>query len=50
MGGGIAVAEAGRHRLWIIDQNGTGVLAGTSGENLIDGPALKARNWRSRAG
>jgi len=39
---GIAVAEAGRHRLWIIDQSGTRVLAGTSGENIIDGPALEA--------
>jgi hypothetical protein len=39
---GIAVAEAGRHRLWIIDQSGARVLAGTSGENIIDGPALEA--------
>ncbi len=40
---GIAVAEAGRHRLWIIDRDGARVLAGTSGENLIDGPALRAQ-------
>ncbi len=49
--GGIAVAEAGRHRLWFIDAQsgaegdgeGARVLAGTSGENLIDGPALRAQ-------
>jgi thiol-disulfide isomerase/thioredoxin/DNA-binding beta-propeller fold protein YncE len=58
---GIAVAEAGRHRLWFIPnragsngvqvvQSGAAaegqaarVLAGTSGENLIDGPALRAQ-------
>ena len=44
--GGIAVAEAGRHRLrWIADaQNGgeAEVLAGTSAEGLQDGPAQAA--------
>ena len=41
--GGIAVAEAGRHRLWWIDPQGSAdVLAGTSGENIVDGPAEEA--------
>jgi sugar lactone lactonase YvrE len=41
--GGIAVAEAGRHRLWWIGPDGNAeVLAGTSGENIVDGPALEA--------
>lgn len=41
--GGIAVAEAGRHRLWWIGPDGGAeVLAGTSGENIVDGPALEA--------
>jgi thiol-disulfide isomerase/thioredoxin/sugar lactone lactonase YvrE len=41
--GGIAVAEAGRHRLWWIAPDGQAeVLAGTSGENIVDGPALEA--------
>jgi DNA-binding beta-propeller fold protein YncE/thiol-disulfide isomerase/thioredoxin len=41
--GGVAVAEAGRHRLWWIAPDGTAsVLAGTSGENIVDGPALDA--------
>jgi thiol-disulfide isomerase/thioredoxin len=41
--GGIAVAEAGRHRLWWIAPDGAAsVLAGTSGENIVDGPALEA--------
>lgn len=41
--GGIAVAEAGRHRLWWIGPDGTAsVLAGTGGENIVDGPALEA--------
>lgn len=41
--GGLAVAEAGRHRLWRISAEGTAsVLAGTSGENLVDGPAEAA--------
>src|SRR5579871_4413543 len=46
---GIAVAEAGRHRLWFIPASDTGrgyggarVLAGTSAENIVDGPALSA--------
>ena len=41
--GGFAVAEAGRHRLWWIAPDGRAeVLAGTSGENIVDGPALEA--------
>jgi hypothetical protein len=37
------VAEAGRHRLWWIGPDGNAeVLAGTSGENIVDGPALEA--------
>ncbi len=43
--GGIAVAEAGRHRLWLIENNGEGLarpLAGTTAEGLKDGPALQA--------
>lgn len=41
--GGIAVAEAGRHRLWFIPEGGDArVLAGTSGENIVDGPAEQA--------
>ena len=41
--GGLAVAEAGRHRLWWIGPDGVAdVLAGTSGENIVDGPALEA--------
>jgi hypothetical protein len=43
--GGIAVAEAGRHRLWLIEQGGEGLahpLAGTTAEGLKDGPALEA--------
>jgi hypothetical protein len=41
--GGVAVAEAGRHRLWWIGPGGKAeVLAGTSGENIVDGPALEA--------
>ncbi|MGE3599827.1 MAG: hypothetical protein AB7N70_30230, partial [Dehalococcoidia bacterium] len=41
--GGVAVAEAGRHRLWWIGPDGSAeVLAGTSGENIVDGPALEA--------
>jgi thiol-disulfide isomerase/thioredoxin len=41
--GGVAVAEAGRHRLWWIGPDGNAeVLAGTSGENIVDGPALEA--------
>jgi len=41
---GYAVAEAGRHRLWYVDPTGdqANVLAGTSGENIVDGPALEA--------
>jgi len=41
--GGVAVAEAGRHRLWQIDAQGKAVvLAGTAAENITDGPALRA--------
>ncbi len=43
--GGIAVAEAGRHRLWFIEDGGEGLaqpLAGSTAEGLQDGPALQA--------
>jgi thiol-disulfide isomerase/thioredoxin len=39
--GHVVIAEAGRHRLWAIDRDGEAqVIAGTGGENLVDGPAL----------
>ncbi|WP_354700310.1 Thiol-disulfide oxidoreductase ResA [Paraconexibacter sp. AEG42_29] len=38
--GHVVIAEAGRHRLWAIDRSGEPqVIAGTGGENLVDGPA-----------
>ncbi len=41
--GHVVIAEAGRHRLWAIDRDGeVQVIAGTGGENLVDGPALQA--------
>lgn len=41
--GHVVIAEAGRHRLWAIDRDGEPqVVAGTGGENLVDGPALEA--------
>jgi thiol-disulfide isomerase/thioredoxin len=41
--GHVVVAEAGRHRLWGIDDAGEPqVIAGTGGENLVDGPGLEA--------
>ncbi|HLZ72556.1 MAG TPA: thioredoxin-like domain-containing protein [Dehalococcoidia bacterium] len=43
--GGIAVAEAGRHRLWLIEDAGKGParpLAGSTAEGLQDGAALQA--------
>jgi thiol-disulfide isomerase/thioredoxin len=41
--GHVVIAEAGRHRLWAIDRDGEPqVIAGTGGENLVDGPALGA--------
>lgn len=41
--GHVVVAEAGRHRLWAIDAAGEPqVLAGTGGENIVDGDALSA--------
>ncbi|MBI5106968.1 MAG: redoxin domain-containing protein [Solirubrobacterales bacterium] len=39
----VVVAEAGRHRLWVVDADGEPqVLAGTGAEGLVDGPALAA--------
>lgn len=41
--GHVVIAEAGRHRLWAIDRDGEPqVIAGTGGENLVDGGALTA--------
>jgi hypothetical protein len=41
--GHVVIAEAGRHRIWAIDRDGEPqVIAGTGGENLVDGPALEA--------
>ncbi len=41
--GHVVIAEAGRHRLWAIDADGeVQVIAGTGGENVVDGPALEA--------
>jgi DNA-binding beta-propeller fold protein YncE len=41
--GHVAIAEAGRHRLWALDADGeVQVIAGTGAENLVDGPALQA--------
>ncbi|MEA2303530.1 MAG: hypothetical protein QOH43_810 [Solirubrobacteraceae bacterium] len=41
--GHLALAEAGRHRLWVLDAAGEAqVVAGTGAENLVDGPALEA--------
>lgn len=41
--GHVVVAEAGRHRIWAIDRDGEPqVIAGAGGENLVDGPALRA--------
>lgn len=41
--GHVVIAEAGRHRLWAIDADGEcQVIAGTGGENIVDGPALQA--------
>jgi thiol-disulfide isomerase/thioredoxin len=36
------VAEAGRHRLWCIDEDGARPVAGTGAEALVDGPAAEA--------
>ena len=35
----LVVCEAGRHRLWAIDGSGARPIAGTGGENIVDGPA-----------
>jgi thiol-disulfide isomerase/thioredoxin len=41
--GHVVIAEAGRHRLWAIDDDGEPqVIAGTGGENIVDAPALEA--------
>lgn len=41
--GHVVIAEAGRHRLWAIDRDGEPqVIAGTGGENLVDGSAPAA--------
>jgi hypothetical protein len=41
--GHVAVAEAGRHRIRVVDAAGEAqVVAGTGEENLVDGPALRA--------
>ncbi|WP_205695798.1 thioredoxin-like domain-containing protein [Conexibacter sp. SYSU D00693] len=41
--GHLVVAEAGRHRLIGIDADGEPqVIAGTAGENIVDGPAYRA--------
>lgn len=41
--GHVVVAEAGRHRIWAIDAAGEAqAIAGTGGENIVDGPALAA--------
>jgi thiol-disulfide isomerase/thioredoxin len=41
--GHVVIAEAGRHRLWAIDRAGEPqIIAGTGGENLVDGEALTA--------
>ncbi len=41
--GHVVIAEAGRHRLWAIDEDGEPqVIAGSGGEGLFDGPALGA--------
>lgn len=41
--GHVVIAEAGRHRIWAIDRDGEPqVIAGTGGENLVDGPAISA--------
>jgi sugar lactone lactonase YvrE len=41
--GHVVIAEAGRHRLWAIDAAGElQVIAGTGGENLVDGAGLQA--------
>jgi len=42
-GAHVVIAEAGRHRLWAIDAAGEPqVIAGSGGEGLFDGPALRA--------
>jgi hypothetical protein len=41
--GHVVIAEAGRHRLWAVDDDGElQVLAGSGAEGLRDGPALDA--------
>ncbi len=40
--GAVVVAMAGTHQLWTYDGTSVGVLAGTTGEGLRDGDALKA--------
>ncbi|MCW3039007.1 MAG: hypothetical protein JWM31_912, partial [Solirubrobacterales bacterium] len=41
--GHVVIAEAGRHRIWALDRAGEPqVIAGTGGENLVDGPAAGA--------
>jgi thiol-disulfide isomerase/thioredoxin len=41
-GGRYVVAEAGRHRLWRITDEGVVLAAGTGSESLVDGPAAEA--------
>jgi thiol-disulfide isomerase/thioredoxin len=40
--GHVVIAEAARHRLWAIDDDEPQVVAGTGGENIVDGPGLEA--------
>ena len=41
--GHVVIAEAARHRLWAIDGDGVPqIVAGTGGENIVDGPGLQA--------
>jgi thiol-disulfide isomerase/thioredoxin len=40
--GSYVIAEAGRHRLWRVTEDGTAIAAGTGGEALVDGPATEA--------
>lgn len=41
--GHVVIAEAGRHRLWALDEDGEPqVIAGSGGEGLFDGPAFGA--------
>ena len=41
-GARLVIAEAGRHRLWVLDGMGLRPLAGTAGEGQRDGPAPEA--------